>query len=69
MNDTHDRDALRFTLNWASTHDYAISGSQALLELLPITRRHDDVAEREQALHAAAQRLTSLESELVTSAP
>lgn len=65
MNDTHDRDALRFTLNWASTHDYAISGSQALLELLPITREYDDLAQRDLALHAAAQRIAG-RSELVS---
>lgn len=65
MNDTHDRDALRFTLGWASTHDYAISGSQVLLELLPITRAHDDLTERELALHAAARRIAG-RSDLVS---
>lgn len=65
MNDSHDRDALRFTLDWASSHDYAISGSQVLLELLPITREHDDLTERDLALHAAARRLAD-RSELVS---
>ncbi len=66
MNDSHDRDALRFTLGWVSTHDYAISGSQVLLELLPITRRHADLVEREDALHHAARRITGADQVLAT---
>ncbi|PYE21099.1 hypothetical protein DFR67_101497 [Williamsia limnetica] len=66
MNDSHDRDALRFTLGWVSTHDYAVSGSQVLLELLPITRTHTDIVEREEALHRAARRITAADQVLAS---
>lgn len=66
MNDSHDRDALRFTLGWASTHGYGISGSQVLLELLPITRRYDDLTQRDEALHAAARRISGADQVLAS---
>lgn len=67
MNDTLDRDVLRYTLNWASSNGYPISGSQVLIELLPITREYSDLTEREMALHTAAQRVVSRQAELATS--
>ncbi|CAM3039473.1 hypothetical protein DFJ75_2497 [Williamsia muralis] len=67
MNDTLDRDVLQYTLNWASTNGYSVSGSQILIELLPISREHSNIEERERALHAAAQQLVSGQAELATS--
>ncbi|HEY9312360.1 hypothetical protein [Williamsia sp.] len=59
MNDTHDRDALRYTLDWVSNNSYPLSGSQILIGLLPITREFSDLPQREQALHDAARRLST----------
>lgn len=67
MNDTLDRDVLQYTLNWASKNGYSVSGSQILIELLPISRQFSNIDERERALHAAAQQLVSGEAELATS--
>ena len=57
VNDTGDRDALRYTLDWVSTNNYPMSGSQVLIQLLPITREYRDLAQREQALHTVARRI------------
>ncbi|PXW33682.1 hypothetical protein [Nocardia sp. 348MFTsu5.1] len=58
MNDTRDRDALRYTLDWVSSNHYPLSGSDVLIALLPITRQISDLSQREQALHDAARRIS-----------
>jgi hypothetical protein len=68
MNDTLDRDALQYVLNWASIHGYRVSSSQILIELLPICREYGDLDERDLALHTAAQRVVDGQIELATSA-
>jgi|GEM_PF-5701311 len=65
MNDTGDRDALRYTLDWVSANNYPVSGSQVLMNLLPVTREHRDLTQRERALHATAQRICATSAALV----
>jgi hypothetical protein len=67
MNDTLDRDVLQYTLNWASTNGYPVSGSQVLTELLPVSREHSDLEDRDRALHAAARRISAGHGDLATS--
>ncbi|GAB2672815.1 hypothetical protein GCM10027169_38420 [Gordonia jinhuaensis] len=57
MNDTLDRDILQFTLDWATANDVSVTGTEVVTQLLPITRRYSDIAERDQALREAVRRI------------
>lgn len=56
---TTDRAALEFTLEWVKSHRFAVSGTEVVTELLPITRHVDDVVDREAQLLVAMARVES----------
>lgn len=56
---TMDRAALQYTLEWVTTHDVAVSGAEVITDLLPITRRVDDIRARDEELRAAVARIES----------
>lgn len=60
-----DRDVLRYTLDWTSTNHYAITPAQILTELVSVARKHANDPHRDDAMHAAAQRIEAQENELV----
>ncbi|MCH5645597.1 MULTISPECIES: hypothetical protein [unclassified Gordonia (in: high G+C Gram-positive bacteria)] len=62
---TADRDALQFTLEWVKTNGFAVSGTDVVTELLPITRHVDDIVDREDRLRAAVARVESRRLALV----
>jgi hypothetical protein len=62
-----DRDVLQYTLDWASSNHYAITPAQILTELISVARRQADPADRDTAMHRAAQRLEARENELALS--
>ncbi|MGV9673152.1 MULTISPECIES: hypothetical protein [unclassified Gordonia (in: high G+C Gram-positive bacteria)] len=42
-----------------TTHDVAVSGAEVITDLLPITRRVDDIRARDEELRAAVARIES----------